>query len=200
MRKGQLTRQRIIETAAPIFNQRGFSGCSMQDVMEATGLEKGGLYRHFNSKEDLALEAFKYAAREAIEARIGDLDQVHGSAEKLLHMVRSFVHVPSPVPGGCPLMNVAIDADDGNPALLASVQEAMKKWKKRLTKIVEKGIRTGEFRAGVEPRKVANVLISTLEGALMLSRVEGTRAPMHDAQATLEDLIAGIRTGRGVSN
>ena len=42
MNKGEMTRQRIIEEAAPIFNQRGYAGCSMQDVMEATGLEKGG--------------------------------------------------------------------------------------------------------------------------------------------------------------
>ena len=50
MNKGEMTRQRIIEESAPIFNQRGYAGCSMQDVMEATGLEKGGIYRHFESK------------------------------------------------------------------------------------------------------------------------------------------------------
>ncbi len=61
MRKGELTRERIIAEAAPIFNQRGFAGSSMQDVMEATGLENGGLYRHFRSKEELAVESFRYA-------------------------------------------------------------------------------------------------------------------------------------------
>ena len=61
MRKGAATRPRIIAQAAPVFNQRGFSGCSMQDLMDATGLEKGGIYRHFESKEELAAEAFDYA-------------------------------------------------------------------------------------------------------------------------------------------
>ena len=65
MGKGELTRERIIAQAAPLFNQRGFAGCSMQDVMEATGLEKGGLYRHFSSKEELAAEAFRYAVARA---------------------------------------------------------------------------------------------------------------------------------------
>ena len=54
MSKGQLTRQRIIAQAAPLFNQRGYEGCSINDVMAATGLEKGGIYRHFESKEELA--------------------------------------------------------------------------------------------------------------------------------------------------
>jgi len=61
MSKGEATRQRIVEAAAPLFNQRGFAGCSMQDVLDATGLEKGGLYRHFGSKEELAAESFTYA-------------------------------------------------------------------------------------------------------------------------------------------
>ena len=59
--KGDKTRQRIIAEAAAIFNQRGYEGCSIQAIMAATGLEKGGIYRHFDSKEDLAAEAFDYA-------------------------------------------------------------------------------------------------------------------------------------------
>jgi AcrR family transcriptional regulator len=192
MSKGQETRQRIIETAAPIFNQRGYSGCSMNDVMTATGLEKGGLYRHFASKETLAVEAFRYAAHAALETRLGDLDEFQGSVAKLRHMVRHFVQRPSPIPGGCPLMNAAVDADDSNPALLACAQQAMKTWKTRLVRIVEDGIQAREIRKGTDPRRIANILISTLEGALMMSRIEGNRTPMRDAQAALETVIAAI--------
>jgi TetR/AcrR family transcriptional repressor of nem operon len=39
--KGERTRQKIVETAAVLFNQRGFTGCSMADIVEASGLEKG---------------------------------------------------------------------------------------------------------------------------------------------------------------
>ena len=64
MRKGEQTRQEIIRKAAPIFNQRGYHGAALSDLMKATGLEKGGIYRHFDSKEQLAAEAFDYAWRE----------------------------------------------------------------------------------------------------------------------------------------
>ena len=47
-----------MEAAAPIFNQHGYEGSSLNDLMEATGLKKGGIYRHFASKEELAAEAF----------------------------------------------------------------------------------------------------------------------------------------------
>jgi len=193
MRKGEMTRQRIIAAAAPIFNQRGFAGCSMQDVMEVTGLEKGGLYRHFASKEDLAAEAFKFALSEAVKTRTRDLGHIEGSVEKLRYIVRRFVEAPSPMRGGCPLMNTAIDADDGNSVLRELVYNGIKDWKARLAKIVEGGIKRGEILKAVEPRRVANSIVATLEGSLMISRIEGSRKPLEDAQVTLDQMLTGIR-------
>jgi TetR/AcrR family transcriptional repressor of nem operon len=52
--KGQQTRREIVEKAAPLFNKKGFEGTSLSDLMHATGLQKGGIYHHFSSKEELA--------------------------------------------------------------------------------------------------------------------------------------------------
>ena len=91
MTKGEETRQRIIRKAAPLFNQRGFEGSSMGEIMEATKLEKGGIYRHFSGKEELAAEAFDYAWAEALKTRTHDLDQVENSVDKLKQFVTNFV-------------------------------------------------------------------------------------------------------------
>jgi AcrR family transcriptional regulator len=192
MRKGESTRQRIIEQAAPLFNQRGFEGCSMQDVLEATGLEKGGVYRHFSSKEELAAEVFRYAWGRAVKMRWEGLEKVEGSVEKLRYFVRRFVDTPGPVAGGCPLMNTAIEADDGNEVLRGLVHAGIRDWKKRLCGIVEKGIEAGEIRSAVEPRQIANSMIAALEGALMISRMEGNRTAVRDAAVTLELMLDGI--------
>ena len=61
MKKGERTRRRIVECSAPVFNTKGYAGASMSDLVLVTGLEKGGIYNHFGSKEQLALEAFDYA-------------------------------------------------------------------------------------------------------------------------------------------
>lgn len=194
MNKGQLTRQRIIELAAPIFNQRGYEGCSIQAVMEATGLEKGGLYRHFSSKEELAAEAFKYALGQAVKMRTNNLGHLDGAMEKLRYIVENFVAAPSPMPGGCPLMNTALDADDGNPVLRRLAMRGLRGWKKRICEIVKCGIEDGEIAPATEPSRVANMLIATLEGALMISRMEGTREALRDAQTTLEGVLDSIET------
>lgn len=196
MTKGEVTRQKIIEQAAPLFNRLGYAGCSMQDIMAATGLEKGGLYRHFSSKEELAEEAFRYSWAKVLDMRWEGIDGVEGSVEKLRFLVRRFVEIRSIIPGGCPVLNTAIDADDGNPALRKLVQKAVQEWKSRIADIVLAGIEKGEVCADVEPRSIANVVIATLEGALMISRLEGDRTAIHDAEAMLEKIVLDLRSAQ----
>ena len=196
MTKGELTRQKIIAQAAPLFNQLGYAGCSMQDIMAATGLEKGGLYRHFASKEELAAEVFRYSLQRVMEAKREGLEEIGGSVEQMRFLVRRFVEIHSTIPGGCPVMNTAIDADDGNPALRKLVQDAVQQWKARIVAMVKTGIERGEIRSDAEPRRIANVTIATLEGALMISRLEGNRNAMHDAQAVLQEMLSGIESQR----
>lgn len=193
MNKGERTRQAIIEAAAPLFNQRGFSGCSMADIMQATGLEKGGLYRHFTSKEELAAEVFRYALNKAMQVRIVGPSTDSGDAiADLRAMVARFVEVPSPLPGGCPLLNTAVDADDGNPTLRSLAREALASWKRRICTLVERGIAARSIKPSTVPSAVANLLIATLEGALMITRLEGNRRALKDAQAFLNTTLDSI--------
>jgi len=194
MTKGEITRQKIIEQAAPLFNRLGYAGCSMQDIMAATGLEKGGLYRHFSSKEELAEEAFRYSLARVTEARWGGIEEVEGSVEKLQFLIRRFVDIHSIFPGGCPVMNTAIDADDGNPALRKLVQRAVQEWKAKIGRIVKAGIESGEIRGDVDPRGIANIMIAALEGALMISRLEGNRTAIHDAETMLDKVLVELQS------
>jgi TetR/AcrR family transcriptional repressor of nem operon len=70
MSKGEETRERIIAKAAELFDQGGLAGTSLADLMQATGLEKGGIYRHFPSNEAAAAEAFDYAWEAAFRERM----------------------------------------------------------------------------------------------------------------------------------
>jgi len=192
MTKGELTRQKIVVAAAPIFNQRGYAGCSMQDVLDATGLEKGGLYRHFSSKEELAAEAFQYAWAQVVKTRQGNLAEIPHAIAKLRYAIDRFVTIASPIPGGCPLMNTAVDADDGNPQLRDLARQGIKDWKTRIVKIVRDGIKRNEIHKDTDPHRVANHIIAILEGSQMISRMEGSRAALKDAQLELKAMLDRI--------
>src|SRR5580693_5260649 len=91
MRKGEQTRREIIRKAAPIFNQRGYEGAALSDLMRATGLEKGGIYRHFDSKQQLAGEAFDYAWELAIDTRFEETQEIPNTVDRLKQVVRNFM-------------------------------------------------------------------------------------------------------------
>ena len=190
MPKGQKTRELIVAEAASLFNQHGFEGSSMSELMEATGLEKGGIYRHFSSKEELAAEAFDYAWKATIDARMRHLDRVPNSVDKLKQFVSNFIARPRPsVPGGCPLLNTAIDADDGNPVLRDRALRGLHDWRDRIRSIISTGIKRREIRRGVDSRRLATLIISTLEGALMIARLERDREALVAARSHLENYL-----------
>ena len=112
--KGTRTRQRIVEQAAVLFNTRGVAGASIADVSLATGLEKGGVYNHFETKEALALAAFDYAAKLVQEAIDAAVEREAQPLEKLYAVIDVFRRVSGKpfIAGGCPLLNAAVDADD----------------------------------------------------------------------------------------
>jgi TetR/AcrR family transcriptional repressor of nem operon len=174
--RGNATRRRIVEQSAAVFNRHGYSGTSMSALMAVTGLEKGGLYRHFESKEDLAAAAFDYAWETVIQSRSRGLEDCATSLEKLLLLVRNFVEPPPrALPGGCPLLNTAVENDDGNPMLREKARGALHKWRSGIAEIVRQGQRARELRKDVDPFAVATIVISGLEGAIMFSRLEKTR-------------------------
>ena len=189
MSKGEQTRQEIIRKAAPIFNQKGYDGAALSDLMRATGLEKGGIYRHFSSKEALAAEAFDYAWREALDARIHDLDTISNAVDRLKQLVANFVERRGTIPGGCPLLNTAIDTDDGNSVLCERARKALRGWRSYIVAIISAGSKAREIRPKVDAKKLATLIISSLEGAVMLDRLERNEEALRVVQAHLDNYL-----------
>lgn len=194
IKKGRLTREMIVEKAAALFNCRGYFGASMSDLMAATGLEKGGIYNHFASKDELAMAAFEYAVRVNGALVMESVNQHQHSIDKLEAFVACFstMSEKSPVPGGCPLLNTAIECDDSHPEMRERVQSAVKLVLRSLENIIKSGIKCGEIRDDVDAKAEARVIFSALEGSIMLSRL------LHDSSinAISAHLQAHIRSLR----
>jgi AcrR family transcriptional regulator len=171
--KGERTRAEIVEQAAIYFNQHGFAGTSISDIMRETGLEKGGIYNHFKNKDELALEAFDYAFGEASRLMLSYIKGSPGYFERLLNTVRFFqdYYANPPVPGGCMVLNTAIDSDDSHPALRERARAALADWRTLIAWIINKGIEKGEIAEGADAEGVANLIIGGVEGGIMMSQL-----------------------------
>ncbi|MGV0104379.1 TetR family transcriptional regulator C-terminal domain-containing protein [Nostoc sp. DSM 114167] len=181
MSKGEETKTRILEQAAELFNQQGYAGSSMSDIMRVTGLQKGGIYNHFQSKDDLALQAFDFAIARIKQHTRFALRSKHHAVERLQAIIgvfSSFAENP-PIKGGCPLLNTAVESDDAHPALRQRAQQAMNSWLHLICRIIEKGIKKGEIRPEVSADEIATIIIATLEGGIMISKLYGDSIHIH---------------------
>jgi len=191
MRKGEQTREHIIEQAAGLFNRKGFAGASLSDVMEATGLQKGGIYRHFGSKEELAAEAFSFAAGRMAERFAAALQGKRTAPERLCAVIEVYVRVPldPPVPGGCPVLSAAAESDYGDSPLHGRVVEAMDGLRALVRRTVASGIERGELREGIDPEQVATVFTATLEGGILLTQLYDDPQHVRRAAVHLEQYL-----------
>ena len=180
MTKADRTRQHIIEKTAPLFNQKGFEGTSLAELTEATGLTKGALYGNFADKEEIALEAFKYSIRKVKEMAGDELAGSHTCKDQLnalLDFYSKYVFTP-PIPGGCPLLNTAIEADDHRTSMRRVVVKELMHTINFIRDLLQQGIEQKEFRSDIEPTEIAYTFFCAVEGALMFSRVERSHEPM----------------------
>lgn len=192
--KGEETREMILRKASRLFNERGYDGASVSDVMAATGLQKGGLYNHFGSKEDLAVESFNYSVQQ-VHNRIAHFTNNKKGLDKLygvIDMFESYYDDP-PVPGGCPIMNMAVESDDAHPRLRERARSAMNDYFENTRRLVQSCVQHGEMRSNTDPAQVAMVLLTMFEGALVLSRLHQNRDYLLQATAFMRKYVEGFR-------
>ena len=192
--KGQRTRARIVREAADLFNVRGYSGTSVADVSAAAGLEKGGVYNHFESKDALAMACFEYAAG-AVLTRLNEAARSGaGARERIFAILELYSTIAGQrlMKGGCPILNTAVEADDTHPALSALARGALNSWRATIRDILSDGMAAGEFRLLAPADEIATAVVAALEGGMMLIKIYREPALMRAVTAQLSAYLQSI--------
>ena len=173
-RNAAKSKQEIIEKAAPVFNQYGYAGTKLDMLIKATGFQKGGIYCHFDSKMDLARAVFKYNFALLKSTYAKEMDKSKTPKEQLLGFLdgfRIFITNP-PISGGCPLLNMAVEADDTDETNRLLAKDYLNEWKTGIEEILVKGIKIGEFQEDINVSQEALFIMATIEGGIMLGQIK----------------------------
>ncbi|HEY9646257.1 MAG TPA: TetR/AcrR family transcriptional regulator [Chroococcidiopsis sp.] len=172
MGKGDATRQDILQKAAVLFNEKGYAATSMQDITRVTGIQRGGLYNHFASKDELAIATFEYACavlsqrlRQGMSTQVTALGQLKAIATAFAELYTQNPGFPS----GCQVLNTAVEAKRQMPTLRHKAQDAMGQLKDLIANTALKAVECGELPESIQTEAIAILFISTLEGAMLLS-------------------------------
>ncbi len=194
LKKSARTRRFIIKKVAPIFNKKGYSGTSMHDITEATGLTKGGIYGNFENKDEIASAAFEYNSKHILDQiRACALSQKTAKNKlfAITEFYRRFLYEPE-LSGGCPLLNTAAEADDMHPVLRAQVLASIDYIRRSFIYIINEGIQKGAFHKNIDPEFYATVFLGLIEGGIMQMKIYNKAKFLTDCLLQMERLVGGL--------
>lgn len=194
MRQPETTKATILKQSGLLFNTQGYKATSLSDITDATQLTKGAIYRHFKSKVHLEKEALLFLSQTMFEHMRNRIKSAKTAPEKLRGLFGFFETYISnpPIKGGCPLLNVSTEADDAHPALRKQAVVVLDLLRNSIVTLLDNGIRYGQLKPGINKEQYATIIIATLEGAIMMSKLRGTNTDIRTATRHLENLIHEI--------
>jgi len=190
-RKSVETSLYILKKVAPIFNKHGYMGTSMKAITDAVGLTKGAIYGNFKDKEELAIEAFNYNVRiimgqvaARIKAEKSPLNQLFAITD----FYRNYLDFTDSN-GGCPILNIGVDANNQNERLLARVNHVIRKLEKSMADIIVYGIQCGEMKQGIDAEKYSKRLFAMIQGGVFMTLTLDDRSYVTDMMNLIDAMI-----------
>src|ERR1041385_4687335 len=154
------TRQRILMAAIDLLAQKGFANLSMNDIVNESGVSKGGVYWHFKSKDEIVQAIFDFFFNAQLELVNMTLQGEGKAADKLERIFRlATQEAEEDIPQ--PLEFYALAAR--NETLKQRMSVFFEAYRGRIVELIQQGIETGEFEM-TDPSIVAVNIISLLEG------------------------------------
>jgi TetR/AcrR family transcriptional repressor of nem operon len=189
--KSEKTTRFIIEKVAPLFNQKGYAATSMSDITKATGLTKGAIYGNFKNKEAVAIAAFNKNVNDLLKRIAKHQEQSKSPLEKLFLIIDFYkgYYDYSQELGGCPLLNIGVDAKNQNTSLLNQVRYVINKTQNNIAKLVEWGKAEGEIKNNVDAVLFSKNLYSRIEGAIFMTYTMDDDSYLQEAMNEIDELI-----------
>ena len=201
MRNPEITKEKILKQSGQLFNTQGYKATSLRDITDATGYTKGAIYRHFSNKDELEIETLTHLSHQMfdlVRGRIKEQKTAGAKLRSILNYFETYISKP-PLKGGCPLMNVAIEADDAHPQLRKRAVLILDMLRDSIITILNNGIKYGQIKKDIDVHYFSTLIIAALEGAIMMSKLRGNDDDIKRVTNHLDKLINEIEIINGQS-
>jgi TetR/AcrR family transcriptional repressor of nem operon len=187
--KGELTKERILSEATRLVHRKGFEATSINDLMAVTGLKKGCLYFHFSGKEELSFAVLEKAKVDFFASLDSSLSG-KTPRDRLDHFFKEKLELNKKEEfEGCIFGNTALEMSGKNQRLSKFVGEVFEEWIERISKVVKDAQDAGEVKKDLSAAVLARHIVMSLEGGMMLTRIDKSEKPMRDCIASLRALL-----------
>jgi len=199
-RNGRNSRDAILEAAARLIHVNGYNHTSLDDVLRQSGVGKGNFYHYFKSKEDLGHAILDQLVGKFIERTLEPcfadpdgppMSQIRCFLDRILEAQRERNCV-----GGCPLGNLAAELSDVHEGFRARLASVFAVWRECLTVTLRRARGTGHLGAEACPEAIADFLVASLEGAILLAKVTKDITVMEQCVVEMKRYLSLYEPGR----
>jgi TetR/AcrR family transcriptional repressor of lmrAB and yxaGH operons len=184
MAKPPDSKWKTVAAAIKLFHQRGYHGTSLHDILAVGGSPRGSLYFHFpGGKEEIGENALTIAG-EAVRQGIVRAAEASRSVETFLtHVARAMAAdlEKSDYQEGCPIATTALETSAQSDVLGDATSSAFRKWETEISRGLERFGMSDD-----EADQLATMVLSQLEGALLLARTYRSLQPIERAEEGLK--------------
>ena len=180
------TRERILAAAARLFHEQGFHATGVATILREAGVNSGSLYHFFPSKEDLLLGVLgRYVERLRPEVTDPAESASADPIERVFALMAGY-RAGLEMTGcamGCPIGNLALELSDNHPDIRALIDRNFENWADVVAGWLEDA---GDLLpGGLDRRRLAKFVLTTMEGGIMQARAKRTLAPFDESVAEL---------------
>jgi AcrR family transcriptional regulator len=168
--KGHATRSSILQTAAEVFAERGYTDATLAELIARSGLTKGAFYFHFASKEQLALAVLEEKQRQWLEfVRERALGKPR-AIDQLLALGPALIRLHRQDPSAYSAQRLSRDLAR-IPGLAGPIRAQMRGWIDLVTAIISQAQRDGDLPAHLDASALAAILVAATDGLKDLSDI-----------------------------
>ena len=191
-RKGQATRDRIVEAAAGLMFRQGVAGTTTEQVQAAAGVSASQIFHYFADKRALVRAVIAYQTEAVLSAQqplLGRLD----SMEALRAWADLFVSIEEQLKyeGGCPLGSLGGELAETDAAARQDVERGFARWEGAIRDGLRAMYARGDLRRSADPDALALALLTALEGGLLMTKIRRDPAPL---RTVLDVVLAHIES------
>src|SRR5215469_7428900 len=191
-RKGQATRDRIVEAAAGLMFGQGVAGTTTEQVQAAAGVSASQIFHYFADKRALIRAVIAYQTEAVLAAQQPLLSSLD-SMEALRAWADLYVSVEEQLKyeGGCPLGSLGGELAETDAAARQVVERGFARWEGAIRDGLRAMYARGDLRRGADPDALALALLTALEGGLLMTQIRRDPAPL---RTVLDVVLAHIES------
>jgi TetR/AcrR family transcriptional repressor of lmrAB and yxaGH operons len=183
------TKQRMVDSAVALLRERGAAGVTVEAVLAHSGAPRGSVYHHFpGGRNELILAAARHAGdyiAAMLDEAVADGDP-RAALERFVRFWKGALAATDYL-AGCPILALAVDSREDTSEVADLVREIFRRWHDDLRNLL-----TADGVPPERARRLATLIVSATEGAIVLCRAHRDDTPLDDVLAELAPLLGRV--------